>query len=92
MYISVLVVSKRGRMRAIQHRNKKLIGRKTAASLEAQNQSLFKFGVLMNTVVLVRNTAKSTQRVPLYRSGADALEMPRTTEAGRLWLRGLSMQ
>ena len=82
MYISVLVVFKRGRMRAIQHRNKKLIGRKTAASLEAQNQSLFKFWAKMNTVVLVRNTAKSTQGAPLYRSGAEALETPGPTEAG----------
>ena len=79
-------------MRPIQHKNKKPIGRKTAASLEAQNHALFKFLVKMNTVVLVRNTAKSTQMAPLYRSGADALEMPRTTEAGKLWMRGLSKQ
>ena len=72
--------------------DKKQVGRKTASSLEAQNHALFKFLVKMNTVVLVGNTAKFTQRGPLYRSGADALEMPRTTEAGKLWLRGLSMQ
>ena len=61
--------------------DKKQVGRKTASSLEAQNHALFKFLVKMNTVVLVGNTAKFTQRGPLYRSGADALEMPRTTEA-----------
>ena len=92
MYISVQVVSELGSIRPIQHRNKKPIGRKTAASLEAQHHALFKFLVKMNTVVLVRNTAKSTQTMPLYRYGADALKMPRTTDAGKLWLRKLSMQ
>ena len=72
--------------------DKKQVGRKTASSLEAQNHALFKFFGKMNTVVLVRNTAKSTQRMPLYRSGANALVMPRNTEAGKLWWRGLSMQ